>query len=693
MRCKYLFTLLAVAVPGFADVGTQRQDPNAILAPCNIELPAGRAAYVGRTWPQGVVPYVFSDDVTLQQRRRVLRAMFQITRVTPIRFVERNGQQNYIRIEPASANSSTVGMRGGRQRVQIASWGARFVIVHELMHALGFWHEQQRADRDEYVRIEWDRIEPGREHNFEIRSRARVFGGYDFDSVMHYGQCAFSICNNCGTDPSSCRTITVLPPYDGWQSQIGQRRRLSNGDRDALRHVYRPALVVADEGGTVRLLDLLSGIVMRSTQVGFPIARIDLIDIDGDAVQELIVLPLDRSDMSAVCLQLPDLTLRWQSDQPCSVPDVGDDRFRVASGDFDGDGALELLLPLAVSTVPGGPILRIFDAGTGSLEAMLPPGEARGPAFVYRDPDDGHWRLIAVRPAGASAQGVRSYDLTAGIVIEWDYDLPGVSDVGGVAHSLYDGQPYLWVGGPGRTLHVLDRNGQTIWADSFGGTYGARGVYAGELRGSGTEILLIGGGYGENHVRLDAVDLADGQLYWTFDDDQAHGWILPVVVRDTNGNRTGEVYAITAQGGTNPPWYLGITGRRGNLRWRLEAPETVPLPPVARTADIDGNGIEEVLFVTGRAVVAADAGSGLSLRTYHFPQSPTSIETLAIDRRPCAGDLTGDGAVGEDDLALVLAAYGDSAAATPETGDLDGDGDVDLADLSRILSVFGTACD
>ena len=58
---------------------------------------------------------------------------------------------------------SQVGHVGGKQDLTLASPGCEHLgtILHEIMHALGFFHEQSRPDRDHFVTINWDNIVKG----------------------------------------------------------------------------------------------------------------------------------------------------------------------------------------------------------------------------------------------------------------------------------------------------------------------------------------------------------------------------------------------------------------------------------------------------------------------------------------------------------------------------------------------------
>ncbi|ODM91057.1 Zinc metalloproteinase nas-7 [Orchesella cincta] len=68
-------------------------------------------------------------------------------------------------------------------------------IMHEMIHALGFDHEQCRPDRDRYVKINWENIEPERKEIFEKLTYAngKTFDvPYNTKSIMHYSSYDFS---------------------------------------------------------------------------------------------------------------------------------------------------------------------------------------------------------------------------------------------------------------------------------------------------------------------------------------------------------------------------------------------------------------------------------------------------------------------------------------------------------------------
>ena len=140
------------------------------------------------------------------------------------------------------------GRQGGGQILNIVSWNGggsiNRVIQHELLHALGFRHEQSRLDRSLFVTINYGSIasqcpcpsDPDSNtcscaYNFDVDLASYAYGPYDYRSVMHYGPFAFSN----GTGP----TITTVQP--AYQVVIGQSDYLSYFDMVSVRGLYRYA--------------------------------------------------------------------------------------------------------------------------------------------------------------------------------------------------------------------------------------------------------------------------------------------------------------------------------------------------------------------------------------------------------------------------------------------------------------------
>ncbi|MBL9030579.1 MAG: hypothetical protein JNM80_02590 [Phycisphaerae bacterium] len=189
-------------------------------------------------WPVAPIAFDFAANVNATNQQRAIDAMNAIAARVGVTFVARTSQSNWIRFNDSTGNNSPVGMQGGQQTINIVSWGSQFVIIHELYHSLGFWHEQSRPDRNTFVTINLANVcqnccsGSSCNHNFNIVSGATTYGAYDFDSFMHYDRLAFSV--------NGQNTIIVNQPFTSqWQNAIGQRNHFSYFDEITARGIYR----------------------------------------------------------------------------------------------------------------------------------------------------------------------------------------------------------------------------------------------------------------------------------------------------------------------------------------------------------------------------------------------------------------------------------------------------------------------
>ena len=121
-----------------------------------------------KTWDKGVVPYTLSGRFSNRAKQRIRRAMNDIECRTCVKFIERQSERDYVHILPGEGCFSMVGHQGGGAQVMSLGIGCVYhgVILHELLHVLGIWHEQSRKDRDNYVKIAWENILAGKEDQF-----------------------------------------------------------------------------------------------------------------------------------------------------------------------------------------------------------------------------------------------------------------------------------------------------------------------------------------------------------------------------------------------------------------------------------------------------------------------------------------------------------------------------------------------
>lgn len=250
VRLGVALALVAASASAGASAPSKEEStppPTGSPGACMLFLDEGGLAwhYEFTTWPDGLVYYTFDAAVSAANANRVLNAMIELECVCGVQFLPWPGPStpNYIVVEnsliPGFNYSTSIGMKGGEQTIAIVDWTSHYIIIHEIMHALGFQHEHQKSDRDDYVTVQTSNVDAEYLSQFDILEGGGASRAYDFDSVMHYSACAFSNCGQCDPTDPGCATIVVNQPWHAaWQELIGNRNHLSAGDVTALRFLY-----------------------------------------------------------------------------------------------------------------------------------------------------------------------------------------------------------------------------------------------------------------------------------------------------------------------------------------------------------------------------------------------------------------------------------------------------------------------
>ncbi len=184
------------------------------------DTPGARAlglADLGKRWPDGVVPYEIDIDVGIPNATIIDETLARLAETLPVRFVVDADAADRVRFvlwDKDFGLSEGIGMTGGVQQIKLPenkqppedelpkTVNAR-TIAHEMLHALGRFHEQQRPDRDNFVDYHDECVNPGSEGNFSKLVGELPLGPYDLGSLMHYrgiSQCeknlfGFCLCN------------------------------------------------------------------------------------------------------------------------------------------------------------------------------------------------------------------------------------------------------------------------------------------------------------------------------------------------------------------------------------------------------------------------------------------------------------------------------------------------------------------
>lgn len=206
---------------------------------------------------QGKVPY---DTTDISDSIKKAIAYFNVRaglRGLKIAFVpkERGEREDidYIVFEDSpNAYASSIGKRGGKQIIYVDYNGFTGKILHEMTHALGLYHEHQRAIAPNYITPNTNYILAEFADAFCQVNDAQTTP-YDYNSIMHYVCYAFSSMPPLD-DINLAHSYNTITPVSGssFNGEMGQRADYTDCDITDINALYLDG-ITGGIGGVERI--------------------------------------------------------------------------------------------------------------------------------------------------------------------------------------------------------------------------------------------------------------------------------------------------------------------------------------------------------------------------------------------------------------------------------------------------------
>ncbi|MEO7958073.1 MAG: M12 family metallopeptidase [Fibrobacteria bacterium] len=196
-------------------------------------------------WPSGRIPYLVETDAA--RTTTVQSAIREWNAKAPAIWVPKTSQDvDYVAfVNHGTTNNSLMGKVGGRQIINLSPSAVRSTAMHEMGHASGLYHEQQRSDRDNNVTITASPAGTLNNNN-DFSKVGTAVGSYDPTSLMHYSPqkvyYVWSATCGCWAFSPTATANSVTVSNRAGSPAITPGSTLSSGDLLGLRGMYMNAL-------------------------------------------------------------------------------------------------------------------------------------------------------------------------------------------------------------------------------------------------------------------------------------------------------------------------------------------------------------------------------------------------------------------------------------------------------------------